>query len=100
MSIRRIAGEFVVDRPVGGASPTCLDYSIDFAEKLRAGESISSSVVTCDGLEVDRESRDGSVVSAFVTGGIAGTTYRLIFTITTDQGRVIPAALRLRCVLV
>ncbi len=64
-----------------------LDYSFDWGEWLAAGESISSYSVTVDGVTKQSDSRSGSVVTAWVSGGVAtpGSVATITCQVTTDS---------------
>ncbi len=66
-----------------------LDYVFDWTAYLAdAGDTIVSKAVTADvGLTLDSSAIIGSMVSAFVSGGSTGTTYKLLCQIVTAGGR-------------
>ena len=63
-----------------------LDYSFDWTDWLDAGEAIATYAVTVDGVTLDSQSRDGAVVTGWVSGGTAGPGVVASITceITTD----------------
>ena len=66
-----------------------LDYSWDWAAWLAAvSDTISSISIAADtGLSVASSAFVGGVVTAWLSGGTAGTTYRVVCHITTAGGR-------------
>ncbi|GHF18184.1 hypothetical protein GCM10017044_10870 [Kordiimonas sediminis] len=78
-----------------------LDYSVDWADTLLAGETIVSAQwsVTPNGaedLQLGQEYINGSVYSVFVAGGYPGAQYRLSCRVSTDQGRTMERSFCLR----
>jgi hypothetical protein len=66
------------------------DYSEDWSELLSGNDSILSSAWSNDGgesLVLDGDSVTGSVTSVWISGGVAGKTYRISNIVTTNQGR-------------
>jgi hypothetical protein len=62
------------------------DYAWDWSAWLPSGDAIASYTVEADsGLTVDSTTRTGAVVTAWVSGGTAGTTYGVRCTITTTN---------------
>jgi len=65
-----------------------LDYAIDWSSWLATEEAISSHTVTVEtGLTKDSDSESDGVVTVWLSGGIAGTTYTVAVKIVTDAGR-------------
>ncbi|KDR25417.1 hypothetical protein [Caballeronia zhejiangensis] len=65
-----------------------LDFNWDWSAWLGAGETIiDTSVTPDDGLTVNSSNISGDVVSAWLAGGVVGTTYTVACTITTSAGR-------------
>lgn len=64
-----------------------LDYSFDWETEdwLAAGESVSSYVVTVDGVTLSTHSRTGGIVTAWVSGGTVGEVASITCQITTDS---------------
>jgi hypothetical protein len=65
-----------------------LDYPVDWSDWLATGETISEVVWTVPtGLTKDSQSESGGVAVAWISGGTAGTEYRIECKVTTSQGR-------------
>ena len=65
-----------------------LDYEFDWSDWLASGEAISSHTVTvASGLTKDSDTESGGVVTIWLSGGTAGTTYTVACKIVTDGGR-------------
>ena len=65
-----------------------LDYAFDWSTWLATGETISSHVVTADtGLTKDSDSESGGIVTAWLSGGTAGTSYNVACKIVTSDSR-------------
>ena len=65
-----------------------LDYAFDWNTWLGASETISSHVVTADsGLTKDSDSESGGIVTAWLSGGTAGTSYNVACKIVTSDSR-------------
>lgn len=78
-----------------------LDYGFDWTDWLATGETISSVAWTvATGLTEDTLKRNntGTVVSTWVSGGTAGTTYTVAAKITTSDGRIDERVLKIRVV--
>lgn len=74
-----------------------LDYKWDWSQWLQVGETISShQVVPAIGINVDSSTHDTTSVTAWISGGTAGTVYNVIARITTNQGRTDDRTIRLR----
>ena len=67
-----------------------LDYAFDWSSWLdsTAPETISSHTITvATGLTKDSDSESAGVVTVWLSGGTAGTTYTVACEITTSKGR-------------
>jgi hypothetical protein len=65
-----------------------LDYRVDWSQWLAAGETITVSTwVVPAGITKNSDSLAGSAATVWLSGGMAGTTYRVTNRITTNQGR-------------
>ena len=71
-----------------------LDYLFQWGDYLAGGETISSYAITADdGITIDSDSIDGSDITVWVSGGLAGFVYTVTCEIVTDLG-VSPAKSR------
>jgi hypothetical protein len=66
-----------------------LDYAFDWTAWLTGGDTITSHTVTADdpALTVDSTDATGTVITAWLSGGVVGSTYAITCHITTTQGR-------------
>lgn len=65
-----------------------LDYGIDWSDWLAAGETISTSVWTvAAGLTKGSDSNTTTTTTVWLSGGTAGTTYRVENAVTTNASR-------------
>ena len=65
-----------------------LDYVFDWTEWLAAAETITSHTVTVPtGLTLESSTAASGIVTAWISGGTAGTTCRVECLITTSAGR-------------
>ena len=65
-----------------------LDYAFDWNAWLASGETINSHVVTVPtGLTNDSDSESGGIVTVWLSGGTAGTSYIVACKIVTGDGR-------------
>jgi hypothetical protein len=65
-----------------------LDYQWNWASWLSDGDTIASATVTAPtGLTVDSITATSSAVTAWLSGGTAGTSYRVTCHIVTADGR-------------
>ena len=65
-----------------------LDYGLDWSNWLASGETISSSSwVVETGLTKDSSSNTTTTTTVWLSGGIAGRTYRITNSIVTSTGR-------------
>lgn len=65
-----------------------LDYAFDWSAWLAAGETITAHTITVTGsLVVGAHTVLAGVVTAWLSGGVAGETYTATCHITTSQGR-------------
>lgn len=62
-----------------------LDYSIDFTDALPEGVALASFEATATGVTLVSAARDGSTVSAIVSGGVNGTRAQILLTGITDE---------------
>lgn len=67
-----------------------LDYDIDFGDWFEGrNDTPLSYVVTADpGIEVDGSARTGNVIKVLLSGGTAGTRYKITTRLTTNAGLV------------
>lgn len=78
-----------------------LDYQFDWSARLLSGEQIATVEILVDsasGLVVDSHAFSGSLVTTWLSGGIAGTNGSVTCRITTNQARTYDqsAILRIR----
>lgn len=74
-----------------------LDYSFDWTPWLAAGETITSKTVTVPtGLTLDASNEAAGVVTAWISGGTAGTAYRVECLIVTSEGRTDERSITIR----
>jgi len=64
-----------------------VDFQFDFTDWLN-GDTIATIDVDGGGLTVGTNSTDGSVVTFWLSGGTAGTSYTVRVRITTAAGRI------------
>lgn len=65
-----------------------LDWAFDWTSWLSESETISSATVTVDaGLTKDSQTNTTTKVTAWISGGSLGTTYKVACRVTTNQGR-------------
>lgn len=71
------------------STPGVLDYSFKWSDWLAAiTDTIASYEITAaTGITLDRHNRDGGVVTAWLSGGRAGSSYRITCKIVTIAGR-------------
>ncbi|MCL4867803.1 MAG: hypothetical protein KJ063_02445 [Anaerolineae bacterium] len=76
-----------------------LDYKWDWSDWLADGETITSHTVTASGLTLDSHNvSDGNTsVTAWLSGGAIHTKYRVVCTITTNQGRTDERTMIINC---
>jgi hypothetical protein len=82
------------------ASADNLDYAVDLTDWLTdTGDTIAQLTVTataCDGtsgpITVTNPTFAGSLVTLWLSGGVAGATYRVVFVVTTTGGRTVEFA--------
>lgn len=74
----------------GKSAADVLDFSADFGLQLVSGETITNATVTAEpaGLTIGQPSIAGAVVTVWVGGGSNGTTYSVLYAITTSAGRI------------
>jgi len=65
-----------------------LDYSFDWSDWLCDSETISSTVITvASGLTKDSDSESDGIVTIWLSGGTAGTSYTVACKIVTSSSR-------------
>ena len=65
-----------------------LDYSFDWTAWLATSETITTHTVTVEsGITKDSDSESAGIVTAWLSGGIAGNYYDVACLITTNLGR-------------
>ena len=65
-----------------------LDYAFDWNTWLASGETISSHVVTVPtGLTKDSDTESDGIVTVWLSGGTAGTSYNVACKIVTSDAR-------------
>lgn len=78
------------------------DYSVDWANWLTAGETISSAdwtvqpAVDANALTLSGENIGQSLCGVFVSGGQIGERYKLVCRVATDAGRTADRSITLR----
>lgn len=66
-----------------------LPYEWDWAAWLSDGETITGTVITADpGITVGAPSQAAGIVTVRISGGTAGTTYKVACRITTSGGNI------------
>jgi hypothetical protein len=75
---------------------------VDFVSRLQAGETIATAVVACSvysGIDLAPQSMingsatiSGTIVQQSIVGGVLGTIYELLYTITTSKGQTVELA--------
>lgn len=94
MAITVIDGGWLIDH----APNANLDYGFNWAKWLLAGETITGVVWTVDtGITLSNALQSGAAVSTFAEGGVAGKQYKLLCSITTNQGREDSRTIILNC---
>ena len=74
-----------------------LDYKFDWSDWLASSEAISSYTITvASGLTKDSDTESGGVVTIWLSGGTAGTTYTVACKIVTDGGRTDERTIEIR----
>jgi len=65
-----------------------LDYSLNWAARLSAGETITTSIWSAPaGITLSSGGNTSSMTTCWIGGGLAGQTYVVVNTITTNAGR-------------
>jgi len=65
-----------------------LDYRIDWSDWLGDGETISTSTWTAEaGITKGADSKTDTTTTVWLSGGTAGSTYRIEDTVTTNGSR-------------
>jgi hypothetical protein len=73
-----------------------LDYQWDWSDWLPTDDTITSATVTADtGLTVDSSSTTTTTVTAWLSGGTAGTTYAVTCQIVTADERTDERTIRI-----
>jgi hypothetical protein len=73
-----------------------LDFKFDWSEWLEAGETISSYVVTVpSGITKESDSKTDDSVTAWLSGGTAGTSYIVACKIVTSESRTDERSMRI-----
>lgn len=66
-----------------------MDYDIDYTDWLTSGDNVQSAVVTPDtGITLDSMVINDPRIKIWLSGGTAGTTYKITCTMTSADGRV------------
>jgi len=75
-----------------------LDYGFDYSDWLYEGDSITTSSWTVEtgGLDIDPEYHDSTSTVVWLSGGVAGRTYRVTNRITTTAGRIDERSIEIR----
>lgn len=87
----------MVDKEFEHAPNAKLDYGFDWTAWLASDETISISTWTTDTLTNSSPQIAGKITSVFVEGGVVGTSYKIVNTITTSVGRVDSRTIKLSC---
>lgn len=75
-----------------------LDYQWDWSNWLAVGEVITNAVLDVPtGLTLDSQNNTDTTVTAWLSGGTVGEGYRVVCTITTDQGRTDDRSIYIIC---
>ena len=65
-----------------------LDYAVDWSGWLAVSETITTSTWTVPtGITKDSDSHSTTKATVWLSGGMAGTRYRLVNRVVTNQGR-------------
>ena len=65
-----------------------LDFGFDWSDWLASGETINTVTITVStGLTKDSDSESSGIVTIWLSGGTAGTSYTVACKITTSAGR-------------
>ena len=80
-----------------------LDYEFDWSSWLASGETISSFVMTVptgitEGTGTKATAESSGVVTVWLSGGTADTTYDVACKITTSAARIKERTITIRCV--
>ena len=87
----------MADKEFEHAPNAKLDHGFDWTAWLASDETISTSTSNTDVLTSSSPQITGKVTSVFVEGGVVGTSYKLVNTITTSVGRIDSRTIRLSC---
>ena len=75
-----------------------LDYAFDWSAWLASEETINSHTVTVDtGLTKDSDSESSGIVTVWLSGGTAGTSYKVACKIVTNEGRTEERSITIKC---
>ena len=76
-----------------------LDYTVNWADRLLSGETISTSTwIVASGITEDSDSQTSDATTIWLSGGSAGTTYDILNRIVTSDSRTYEQAFRINCV--
>ena len=65
-----------------------LDWAFDWSDWLGVAETITASTVTVDaGLTKDSATNTTTKATVWLSGGVVGTTYKVVNNVVTNQGR-------------
>lgn len=73
-----------------------LDYVFDWSGELGADTISSSGFIAADGLTVESDSNTDTTATVWLSGGTAGTVYKVVNTIITAAGRTLVKTVELR----
>jgi hypothetical protein len=74
-----------------------LDYALDWADRLAAGDTIDTSLwILPAGITKDNEGIDGANTVIWLSGGTLGGSYDLVNRITTTGGRTHDQTVRVK----
>lgn len=75
-----------------------LDYTWDWSAWLEVGETIAAATVTVStGMVCDSSTFDTTTVTAWISGGTAGSGYKATCRVTTSRGRIDDRTIYLVC---
>ena len=75
-----------------------LDYVFDWSSWVESGDTINSHDITLSEIILDSSSESDGLVTAWISGGVAGTNYTIVCEITTSLGRTDQRSIIIRCV--
>ena len=74
-----------------------LDYDVDFSRWLSDDDTLTDATATADaGLDIDAVQLSGTVAKVWISGGLAGKSYLVTVTATTQDARVKEAIFMIR----